>query len=101
MARAWKEWVYATLTGQTLDEDGVPGVENAYANAMPCQVLYEQVREAYDNLLIRLGEHDEDPDVETIISTMMEIEMYLSGKMFEYGAKFARISEILKQADDR
>ena len=91
MQESLKNRVYATLTGQMCSGYEEPGVENAFAPGCTCWQLYEQLRQAYDRLLERLGNHTgEDPDVEIIIGAMMDIEMQLSYKMFDYGAYYAR-----------
>ena len=61
------EDIYLTLCGELAAEARVPGVENAFANGSLCEKQCRNLRQAYDRLLLRLGERDEDADVEDII----------------------------------
>ena len=82
--------VYETLYGVRMTEDGVPGVENLFADGMPCAEAYEQMLKAYERLRDRLGTVDEDADAEVMINALLNIFLRMSMKMFEYGGKFAQ-----------
>ena len=79
------EDVYLTVCGEVHGAYAVPGVENAYATGSPCDLLYEEMSQAYERLRDRLGVIDEDPDVEIIINNLMRIQQILCEKMFFYG----------------
>ena len=76
------EDVYYTLCGELCEEYAVPGIENAYAEGAACDVLYNEISEAYERLRNRLDVIDEDGDVEVIINSIQHI---LCEKMFLYG----------------
>lgn len=81
--------VYDTLQGLTIEEAQIQGVENLFAEGMPCAVHYGNMLAAYERLCRRLGcARVEDPDVETIINALMDITDALCFKMYEYGARF-------------
>lgn len=89
--------VFDSLTGNLQESYRIPGVENAYANGAFCMEQYCRIREAYDSLCKRLGQEDEDPDVETIIHSYMQIEEYIGLRMFEYGVRFGeKITDIFE-----
>ena len=95
MQETLKNRVYATLTGQMCPGYEQPFVENAFVRGSFCANLYEDVRQAYDRLLERLNNKTgEDPDLENIIGAMMDIEMHIAYKMFDYGVYFARNGDI-------
>jgi hypothetical protein len=79
------ETVYETLTDSLIDRYRVPGVENAFEEGKPCSVLYGQIYEANQRLCARLGQTDDDPDVELIINSFFEISKILGIKMYHYG----------------
>ena len=79
------ENVFETLTGSLCEEYGIPGVENAFATGSRCDRLYSQIYDANGRLCKRLGQIDEDPDVELIINNFMEINRILCLKMYGYG----------------
>ena len=79
------EDVYYTLCGELCEEHAVPGIENAYAEGSACDVLYNEMSEAYERLRNRLGVIDEDEDVEVIINNLLSIQHILCKKMFLYG----------------
>lgn len=80
------ESVYDTLQGSLLTP--VPGVEDLFAAGKPCARWYREMLAAYGRLCDRLGVPDEDPDIETIINSLLSIQRELCGKMYEYGTKF-------------
>lgn len=44
--------------------------------------------DAYSRICARLGQENEDTDVEIIINSLLSIQKELCFKMYEYGAKF-------------
>ena len=84
------ENVYLTLTGELLDEFVIPGVENAFARGSQCDLLYEQIYDANQRLCARLGQTDDDPDVELIINNFFEMNRILCLEMYRYGQIYGR-----------
>ena len=83
------EDVYYTLIGVMNEAYCVEGVENLFAGESECACAYSRMLGAYGRLRDRLGVENEDTDVETIISSLLDIEKTVSIKMFEYGMRFA------------
>ena len=79
------EDIYYTLCGEICEDDAVPSVENAYGEGSDCDVLYNEMSQAYARLRNRLGVVDEDADVEVIINNLLGIQRILCEKMFLYG----------------
>lgn len=84
------ENVYLTLTGELLDDYVIPGVENAFARGSRCDILYEQIYDANQRLCARLGQVDDDPDVELIINNFLEMNRILCLEMYRYGQIYGR-----------
>lgn len=81
------ELVYESLAGLLAERYRVPGIENAFAEGAPCQLLYRDILLAYERLRQRLGAEEEDADIENIINSFLEIDRILCMKMYELGAK--------------
>ncbi len=79
------EAVYESLVGELSGRFHVPGVENMFAEGSACLSQYEQMRQAYDRLLERLGVEDDDPDIEDIICRLTAIQKLLCLRMYEIG----------------
>ena len=80
--------VYETLVQDVVDIYRVPGVDYLFDAGQPCMQLYCQALDAYQNLCQRLGETDEDKDVETIFRAFLQMEREIGYRMYEYGAQF-------------
>ena len=78
--------VYESLIGERIKP--VEGVEDAFTEGGVCETYYAQMRAAYDRLLVRLDESEEDPDIECIIDAFFHIQRDLCLKMYAYGARF-------------
>ena len=87
MYEKWIDDVYATLIG--VQEEGVPGVENAFAPGAYCARRYEDMTAHRQRLWERLGCED-DEDIEQILCAMESIQAELCRKMFEYGMKLGK-----------
>lgn len=87
MTKEFASAVYYTLHGNPLDYPEVPNVENLFAENKPCFKHYEAMHQAHIRLLDRLGV-DEDPDIETIICALMDIEQIIAEEMFFCGVHF-------------
>lgn len=91
----FKEKIYGLMNGDyNLEEfpmEESKFVENEFEDGKYCEVLYEQMYEAYKRLCIRLGNSDsEDSDVELIITSLLDIGKYQSLKMYDYGILFQK-----------
>ena len=75
------ELVYESLIGELVDP--IKDVPNAFEPGGYCETRYRQVLEAYERLRGRLGVADEDPDVEIIIDSLLEIQRKLCMEMFD------------------
>ena len=75
------ELVYESLIGELVDP--IKDVPNAFEPGSYCETRYHQVLEAYERLRGRLGVTDEDPDVEIIIDSLLEIQRKLCMEMFD------------------
>lgn len=86
MKQEWIGAVYDTLCGNRIDP--IFGVENAFKEGEVCERCYSNVMEAYQRICTRLGQGEEDEDVEIIIDSLLKIAKVLSYKMYEYGSEF-------------
>ena len=75
------ELVYESLIGELVDP--IKDAPNAFEPGSYCETRYRQVLEAYERLRGRLGAADEDPDVEIIIDSLLEIQRKLCMEMFD------------------
>ena len=73
--------VYESLIGELVDP--IKDVPNAFEPGSYCETRCRQVLEAYERLRGRLGVADEDPDVEIIIDSLLEIQRKLCMEMFD------------------
>ncbi len=81
--------VYLSLTGDLCEEYRVPGVEDLYAEGAPCDLLYAEMRGAYERLLDRLGCVDDDEDLDIMVRSLSSICEITGHAMYRYGKKFA------------
>ena len=84
------EQIYDTLRGELLPEYAVPGVENLFAPGSICDREYAEMRHAYERLLERLGQEDEDADLEIMVNTMTEIQTHIAREMFLLGVRLGK-----------
>lgn len=75
------EFVYESLIGELVDP--IKNVPNAFEPGSYCETRYRRVLEAYERLRGRLGVADEDPDVEIIIDSLLEIQRKLCMEMYD------------------
>ena len=80
--------VYNTLYGVMVKGYEVPNVVNLFETGSPCDVLYNNMLAAYERLLDRLQEVDEDTDVEIMIDSLQSICYTMCMHMYHYGAVF-------------
>lgn len=81
--------VYDSLCGQLVPEYRLAWVENAFDQGSICDLAYGQVYDAYGRLRRRLGVRNEDPDVESILDAMLEIQREMCRRMFFCGVRYA------------
>ncbi len=82
--------LYDTVRGLMVSEYAVAGVENLFAEGSYCQRRYDDMRQAYARLCVRLGVEDEDRDLEQMISALDDITARLCRAMYEYGRREGR-----------
>ena len=84
------EDIYDTLLGNLISEEIIPWVEPIFVPGNPCYEAYTQMHIAYARLRQRLGVTDEDPDVEAMISFLLDYSRCVGLKMFECGMEYQR-----------
>ena len=82
------ERVYLTVTGDLVEEYRVPGVEDLFAPGKSCERLYNQMMDAYERLVERLGGKEEDPDAEIMVDATLQLCEKVGYAMYRYGALF-------------
>ncbi len=82
--------IYDSLQGVLIPEARIPWVKDLFIPGSPCDCTYAEMLRTYERLRDRLGVRDEDPDVEIIISSLMEIQRILGQEMFRCGVEYAR-----------
>ena len=82
------EQVYESLLGLLIEDCRLPWVENIFVPGHPCHEEYTNMRQAYDRLLTRLGETDEDPDAEEMINALLEYGKSIALEMFRCGREY-------------
>ena len=75
------EFVYESLIGELVDP--IKDVPNTFEPGSYCETRYRRVLEAYERLRGRLGVADEDPDVEIIVDSLLEIQRKLCMEMYD------------------
>lgn len=85
------ETVYDSLCGQLIPEYHLPWVEDIFVPGHPCYENYAQMRRAYEHLLERLNEVDEDQDAENMINHLMAYGRIIAMEMFKYGRKYQQM----------
>lgn len=92
----FKGRVYDLVNG-LLDLEEYPieeskAVKNEFEEGSYCATEYSKVLDAYQRLCKKLGVAElKDDDVEIIINSLFHINRYVSMKMYDYGAYFAKI----------
>lgn len=95
-----QEAVYDSLMGQLIPEASLPWVEPIFVPEHPCYEEYSKMREAYDRLLTRLEETDEDRDAEAMIDALLSHGRIIALKMFEYGRVYQKMLDSNKISED-
>ena len=84
------ETVYDSLLGQLVTGYALPCVENIFVPGHPCYEEYCRMRRAYERLLLRLQETDEDPDAEDMIDALLRHGKIAAIEMFRYGREYQK-----------
>lgn len=79
------ETIYDSMCGQLVPEAALSWVENAFADASLCQREYDRMRAAYERLCRRLGDEEEDADLDTMVDAMETIQRELCRRMYQLG----------------
>lgn len=84
--------VYESLTGELLPEYALDWVEDIFVPGHPCYEEYRIMREAYQRVCIRLGNGEEDQDLEIMVNALLSHCRIIAAEMFRYGREY-RIRE--------
>ena len=82
------EAIYETVIGQSLQP--VAGANDLFADAQPCDALYESVYCAANRLCARLGIEGEDADVQILLDSWQRICRLVGYEMFRCGEALGR-----------
>lgn len=88
MSENFIQTVYFTMLGELDTKHCIPEVTNEFSTNMPCAQLYETVYAANRRICQKLGNVEEDRDIETIINSLLQIQQLLCFQMYKYGARF-------------
>lgn len=77
--------IYESMQGLLEPEAAVPWVDDLFQDGSRCEACYEQMRQAYLRLCQRLGNVDEDDDLDQIVDSLSEIQRILCREMFLCG----------------
>lgn len=85
--------VYETLTGSLAPVYQLPWVEDIFVPGHPCFETYSRMMDAYERLLVRLNEQEEDEDIEIIVDSLLRHGKIIALEMFRYGRKYERMQK--------
>ena len=80
--------VLHTVMGNMISEASIPGIEDIFEEGRIGDELYREVCEAHVRLLEKLGDVDEDADIEIMINNLLELVDVVGLAMYHYGAIF-------------
>ena len=89
-----EEQVYDSLMGLLNPECALNWVEDCFIPGHPCYESYHNMRMAYEDLLDRLGQINEDRDVERMIDHLMAHTRAVGYQMFACGREYERRQKI-------
>lgn len=91
-----KQLIFDLMNGYLVGENNIVedkiAVEDEFAEGKICYNAYAEIMEAYQRICQRLGDKEEDEDVEIIINHFNTIIKHLCMKMFDYGYSFSQPS---------
>ena len=80
--------VYDSLMGQLLPEYALDWVEEIFIPGNACYDEYAQMLEAYQRVCRRLGNTEEDADLEIIVNSLLAHGKELALAMFRCGMRY-------------
>ena len=87
------EEIYNSLLGITSEECRLPWVDSIFPPGTECFQAYQTMFDAYQRLLLRLNQEEDDPDLEEMVNSMLDYSRAAGLKMFEYGTIFQKIKD--------
>ena len=84
------EKIYMTMSGNIQMSDGVPWVNNAFAEGTAYSQAYEDFWTAREHICTRFGLDWEDEDLERFMNAILNLERDVSIHMFRYGIEYAQ-----------
>ncbi len=75
--------IYETMLGLREPEACVPGIEDAFKEGSLCASAYDEMRQCYRRLCARLGDSEEDRDLDQMVACLEGIQKELCRRMFE------------------
>lgn len=82
------EAVYDSLIGNLIPEYALDWVEEIFVPGHPCYETYSRMLEAYQRVCTRLGNGEEDYDLEEMVNALLEHGRILALEMFRYGCTY-------------
>jgi len=89
------EEVYNSLLGITAEPYRLPWVNSIFKPDEECFQAYQSMLDAYQRLLIRLQQENDDSDLETMVEAMLTYSKEAGLKMFEYGMLYQKYWNVL------
>ena len=87
------ENIYLTMQGDFPNSPPEEQVVNLYADGNVCDILYGEMFDAKLRVMEKLGNMDEDSDLEEMIYVLTQIARVEAFEMFRYGWKLGRKEE--------
>ena len=94
MTERFIDLVYQSVIGELQPDFAIRGIENSFAPGSMCDTAYNDMLCAYARLAERLGVHNEDEDLETILHCMTVIQKEIAYQMYRYGVHFGIVDQI-------
>ena len=94
MTERFIDLVYQSVIGELQPDFAIRGIENSFAPGSMCDTAYNDMLCAYARLTERLGVHNEDKDLETILHCMTVIQKEIAYQMYRYGVHFGIVDQI-------
>ena len=89
------EEVYNSLLGITAEEYRLPWVDSIFLPDKECFKAYQAMLDAYQRLLLRLNQQEDDSDLEDMVNSMLDYSRAAGLKMFEYGMIYQNMKDVL------
>ena len=85
------EQVYSSINGTLIRECRLPWVKTIFVPGHPPHENYGYMQDAYAHLCERMGDVEEDPDVEVIIDSLLRYAKIIGLEMFKYGRLYEKM----------